>query len=412
MRCASSPVGISAIIKFLAPLLVTSELSAAAAARPRTFGNAIPNHPFTDAEVDLFNHSLPPTSTVGMVTHFWSTAVEEFQGGVDSGVTTYRYYIDGEAEASVVFTPREAAGVVFDPVGECADPECKHPAPMSGYDFPEPSGLDLVSAKVPWGTEWVGKTSDMDGWFTNLRVPFYKSLRVTAQLPPGHKPLTVYTIIRGQENVPLTIGGVRLSAEKPKLRTYHNKKLTKGSLEFTAIVNKTRGAGVIWGHTLGVQGHAQFYYLEGCFHLLTPWVAPTITSSPEHRLGLSANFPGVTLSTGVEDYYDSSFYFHAGIFQLPVSGVTHMCAGGKAAPPHPACPNSTQSQWSAYRFHEKDPLWFEDGVQLLVRNGDFTGPVPYGAAKCYNLNMTCGGFPPCPGPSVVTSTAFVYEFAD
>ena len=54
-----------------------------------------------------------------MVTHFWSTAVEEFQGGVDSGVTTYRYYIDGEAEASVVFTPREAACALA-PVGVVA----------------------------------------------------------------------------------------------------------------------------------------------------------------------------------------------------------------------------------------------------------------------------------------------------
>ena len=79
-----------------------------------------------------------------------------------------------------------------------------------------------------------------------------------------------------------------------------------------------------------------------------------------------------------EDYYDSSFYFHAGIFQLPVSGVTHMCAGaGQADTPHPPCPpdpgNSTPpptSKWSGYRLHEKDPLWFEDGVQLLVRNGD------------------------------------------
>ena len=34
-------------------------------------------------------------------------------------------------------------------------------------------------------------------------------------------------------------------------------------------------------------------------------------------MGLSANYPGITLSTGMEDYYDSSFYFHAGIFQLP-----------------------------------------------------------------------------------------------
>ena len=61
--------------------------------------------------------------------------------------------------------------------------------------------------------------------FTNVRVPFYKSIRVTAQLPQGHAPFSVYTIIRGQENVPLSIGGLDISAEKPRLRCanrFHN----------------------------------------------------------------------------------------------------------------------------------------------------------------------------------------------
>ena len=91
-----------------------------------------------------------------------------------------------------------------------------------------------------------------------------------------------------------------------------------------------------------------------------------------------------------------------------------MCAGGGTAnPPHPACPpgeGSSQappeSQWSGYRVHEKDPLWFEDGVQLLVRNGDVGGPVSYGSAKCYNLDMNGG-----PGNSKISSWAAVYEFA-
>ena len=70
-------------------------------------------------------------------------------------------------------------------------------------------------------------------------------------------------------------------------------------------------------------------------------------------------------------------------------------------------------------------------MQLLVRNGDVGGPVPYGSAKCYNvrvcqvplsegvcpfflirtggvnlqLNMNGG-----PGASTVSSVAWVYEF--
>eukprot|EP01052_Picozoa_sp_SAG31_P049948 SAG31_NODE_11173_length_1058_cov_1.494265_2_plen_167_part_01 len=83
---------------------------------------------------------------------------------------------------------------------------------VASWEAVPEDGLDLVSARVPWGTEWIGKTSDMDGYFTNMRVPFYKSIRVTAQLPKGHAPFSVYTIIRGQENVPLVIGGLDISA--------------------------------------------------------------------------------------------------------------------------------------------------------------------------------------------------------
>ena len=214
----------------------------------------------------------------------------------------------------------------------------------------------------------------MDGYYTNMRVPFYESIRVTAQLPEGHAPFSVYTIIRGQENVPLVVGGLDLSAEKPRLVQHTNSKLVVPTLGFTPIVNMTSGAWVIWAHTLGIEGNPHFTYLEGCFHLLTPYTKAAAASaaadgggggggggggvhsrdtdaaglaepgSPSYaatasQMGLSANFPGVTLSTGMEDYYDSSFYFHAGIFQLPVSGVTHMCSGGgKPGPPHPACP--------------------------------------------------------------------------
>ena len=127
----------------------------------------------------------------------------------------------------------------------------------------------------------------MDGYYTNTRVPFYKSIRMTAQLPKGHTPFSVYTIVRGQENVPLVIGGYDLTTEKPKLVTYSNH-VEKASLQFHAIVNQTKGA--------GFQGNAKFTYLEGCFHFLTPYQSPA--TSAQAALGLSGNFPGLTLSTG------------------------------------------------------------------------------------------------------------------
>ena len=32
---------------------------------------------------------------------------------------------------------------------------------------------------------------------------------------------------------------------------------------------------MVWGHTLGIEGQPSFTYLEGCFHLLTPFLAST-----------------------------------------------------------------------------------------------------------------------------------------
>ena len=92
--------------------------------------------------MELYNHTLSAGSSSGMITHFWSTACGagvSFKGGVDSGVAIYRYYVDGEAEASVVFTPRDVAGVIFDPIGECEGPTCTHPAPDGASPTPSPS---------------------------------------------------------------------------------------------------------------------------------------------------------------------------------------------------------------------------------------------------------------------------------
>ena len=46
-------------------------------------------------------------------------------------------------------------------------------------------------------------------------------------------------------------------------------------------------------------------FLQGCFHALVP-------GDPRY-----AAFPGLVLSTGGEDFYDSAYYFDAGQFHFP-----------------------------------------------------------------------------------------------
>eukprot|EP00662_Eupelagonemidae_sp_cell21_P042422 gene42422-24797_t len=101
-----------------------------------------------------------------------------------------------------------------------------------------------------------------------------------------------------------------------------------------------------------------YNFMEGCFHLYSP---------------PSAAWPGLLLSTGMEDYYDSAFYFNGGVFRAPVSGSTHM---------------ANSNEWSGYRFHEMDPLVFSDGVRMQWRNGDVTDPKT--GLKC---TLQSGGIP-------------------
>src|SRR4051812_37021076 len=73
------------------------------------------------------------------------------------------------------------------------------------------------------------------------------------------------------------------------------------------IADIPSGSGLFFMHTLAVSA-ANLNFLEGCYHQYAPY---------------DQNFPGVLLSTGTEDYFDSGWYFNAGRFWLPVSGFTH-----------------------------------------------------------------------------------------
>jgi len=46
----------------------------------------------------------------------------------------------------------------------------------------------------------------------------------------------------------------------------------------------------------------------------------------------------------------------------------------------------TVTEWSAYRFHDMDPLRFSDGFRLQWRCGDLGAPAPNGGGKCFSLS--------------------------
>ena len=77
-------------------------------------------------------------------------------------------------------------------------------------------------------------------------------------------------------------------------------------------------------------------------------------------------------------FFFSGWYFNAGEFHMPVSGFTHIKT------------EKNVTEWSGYRFHEMDPLRFQDGFKLQWRCGDLSGPAPNGGGKCYT---DVGGHP-------------------
>eukprot|EP01113_Clastostelium_recurvatum_P035244 TRINITY_DN488_c0_g1_i1.p1 TRINITY_DN488_c0_g1~~TRINITY_DN488_c0_g1_i1.p1 ORF type:complete len:437 (+),score=110.68 TRINITY_DN488_c0_g1_i1:126-1436(+) len=309
------------------------------------FGTGLSNGAITGTEQFIFSHTLAPgTKDVGVMTHLWLT----YPANVDKGVIV-RYYIDGEKTASIEFEPSLACGVGF-------------------YD-----------KQSPWGNKWFGKGANDGAWNFNFRIPFQKSIAISFfHVDPAATFGGFYMIVRGALNVPISVGDVQVPTTA-KLNLFKINAQQFNPLQWVTLANIPSGQGtkgVFFMHTIAVSS-GNLNFLEGCYHAYVNGEA----------------FPGTLLSTGTEDYFDSAWYFNSGEFHLPVSGYTHY---DTAAP---------GINWSAYRFHEMDPLQFSDGLQFVWRNGD-----AYDASgiKCL---IDQGGKPAgSPTVSTVTTYAWVYTW--
>merc|ERR1739838_763767 len=89
--------------------------------------------------------------------------------------------------------------------------------------------------------------------------------------------------------------------------------------------------------------------LEGCFRAYT------------EREGPNSAWPGLLLSTGTEDYYDSAYYFshEQRTFYEADAGLSHMTLQG-----------GRQKLASMFRLHHNDPLYFRGKFELIWRDGD------------------------------------------
>jgi hypothetical protein len=264
----------------------------------RTFGTAGKEQQILKpgVEAELFRHT-----GAGCLTHMW------FGGDFPNyGLTRIRIYVDGEKDASI-------------------DMEL-----MMGH------GIGFQDNDAPWGIERIGKTGQPSGIYNTYRIPFGKSVRVTAtraKTETGDPPF--WWIIRGGENLPVVLGGVRLPGTA-RMRLYKvENRLTK-PLEEIDLYNR-RVPGALYQVTIAGRS-ANFSFLESCV-----------------RAYFAGSRTATFLSSGMEDYFLGTYYFNRGKYYTPVAGVTHIVR---------------EKELSAYRFHEADPIFFPDGLRLTIRAGE------------------------------------------
>jgi hypothetical protein len=226
------------------------------------------------------------------------------------------------------------------------------------------AGVGFADPAAPWGTKFSGVTGSPSGLFINYRVPFASKVRVTAELPPGVPRDTVFWwIIRGIENFPLEISGIRLP-QNARLRLTAKRDLRVQPLDQFDLC-KVRGSGMIFMVTMAAQS-TSFDFMEA-----------------QMRAYFGASSEPQFLSSGLEDYFMGTYYFNRGLYHLPQAGLTHKDEGNHS--------------FSAYRFHDVDPIVFSNGIRLACRCGEKRGEKVFGPSGH-------------PMPTTYTTYVWTYEW--
>eukprot|EP00040_Diaphanoeca_grandis_P027555 m.157041 g.157041 ORF g.157041 m.157041 type:complete len:352 (+) comp31038_c0_seq2:1155-2210(+) len=249
------------------------------------------------------------------------------------GDVVIAYYVDGETEPSI------KASINL----------------LTGYQGGNSSG-DFRSKLVPFGNAELGRAAVLSGYNT-IRIPFSCSIVVTATLADyDTESHSLYSLIRGLESygpIALRYSGLQL----PPAVRLRGIAVTQNleSIEWATIANLTTGPGAILFVAQHVRSQNAFC-LEG-IHMA------------------EVDGEQLQLSSGFEDYYLSGQYFDAGEFATPLSGMTteNHC---------PRCPVTLYpNNLAAYRFHEADPVVFQNNLTLKWRNGLTPANKTNGAGK-------------------------------
>ncbi len=248
----------------------------------------------------------------GCLTHMWF-------GGSFKGVesTDIRIYVDGEEEASI-------------------DMEL-----FLGH------GIGFGDNHAPWGTERMGNIGGNSGIYNTYKIPFGSGIRITAQIASDadENPM-FWWIIRGTENLPVVFAGVKLP-DSARLKLHKLESHVAEPLEEFTMCD-VKGAGMLYQVTMEAEGlrdtdhWKDLSFMESCV-----------------RAYLGGSEEPMFLSSGLEDYFLGTYYFNKGRYANMLAGLTHIDKG--------------KNEFSGYRLHEDDPVFFQNGFRLTNRCGEKIG---------------------------------------
>jgi len=190
-----------------------------------------------------------------------------------------------------------------------------------------------------FSTSMLGKTGKTGGIYNCFKIPFQNGIKITVQMDEkATEKDWFWSIVRGTDDIPVVIGGIALP-KSAKLKLQKLEDYQAQPLEEFNIYNTKANNGAVFLVAMSAQS-TSFEFRESCV-----------------RGYFNSNEPEL-LSSGLEDYFLGTYYFENGKYQNDLAGITHLVRN---------------EEFSGYRFHVNDPLFFAVEFRLTCRCGEKIG---------------------------------------
>lgn len=193
-------------------------------------------------------------------------------------------------------------------------------------------------------TTLTGKTGHPGGMYNNYRIPYQNGIKITVTMSRKETQENLFwSIVRATEGMEFFL--YQKKAVNPRLVLHKVEDYTAMPLEEFEIYKAHR---------------------PGCLFLTT---MSAVSDNLEYEEACFRGYCGgemQLLSSGMEDYFLGTYYFQKGKYQNDIAGVTHFKAeeytiGGRT---------KTPTEFSGYRFHTDDPVFFPEDFRMTLRCGE------------------------------------------